>query len=127
MSETLWGVVIGGLIGSCAPLAQLWFSQRQWKKQILIESLKEEYRRIEVQSEVWISQLAEAVEKESFNILLITDIKMRLPEEISELIVEYISSDKNDTATQKSLLFKVSHAIKKRQVEIEKQIRNLVS
>ena len=47
MSDTLLGVIIGGLIASITPIVMIILNHRQWKRQSALEQLRFERRRLE--------------------------------------------------------------------------------
>jgi hypothetical protein len=125
MSETLQGVIIGGLIASITPLIVLWYEYKKWKKEKKIEFLRSRYVKLQNIYNKSIEHLHEGLKNKSFSIDLRTDIDLVMPTVVSEKCLELIK-EKDDDKLQGKMYF-VKLAMKKNLEDIDLEIKKEIS
>src|SRR5688572_29764724 len=97
MSDTLWGVVIGGVIGSLAPFIGAYFAHQRWKKEKLLEHLKSERERMSQLFEKCLKDFMEGMSRSSgYPINMIAEF-MLMPKDIYEQFDGFMTSkDKSE-------------------------------
>ncbi|MFY0683841.1 MAG: hypothetical protein JXR20_04760 [Balneola sp.] len=97
MSETLIGVIIGGLIAWVAPLITLRFTERKWRFEAKLAYLKSERDRYEKLYEVNLERFAAGVKVNSYSSEMAAEIFSLMPEEIGYYYDTWMAvKDKND-------------------------------
>ena len=82
MSDTIFGVIVGGVIASIAPLSMLYFNHRHWKQETKLNHLKSERTRLESLSEKTLAKLAKAMSENAYPSDMTADIITFMPEEV---------------------------------------------
>lgn len=127
MSDTLIGVLIGGLIGSIAPFSTLVLGHYRWKRESKLEYLKSERLRLEGLFEKTLKQLGEGMKKNSYSSDMSSDIMILMPSEVIKQYLEFIA-DKDKTELKcKHAYFDLALAMKKILASIDADIRKLIS
>jgi len=127
MSETLLGVIIGGLIGSITPLTTLLFDHHRWKRQAKLEYLKSEHARLEGLFEKNLKQFAEGMAKNIYSLDMSSDIMVLMPKEVSERFLNFMG-DKDKTQLKcKHAYMDLAVAMKEALAAKNAEIRKLLS
>ncbi|MDP1646280.1 MAG: hypothetical protein Q8L71_12420 [Thiobacillus sp.] len=127
MSDTLIGVIIGGLIGSIGPLSTLILGHHRWKREAKLEYLKSERIRLEGLFERTLKQFAEGIEENSYSSNMASDIMVLMPSEVSEKYLDFMADkDKTDLKCKHAYL-DLALAMKKILSSLDTEIRNVVS
>ncbi len=124
MSETLLGVLIGGLIASITPIITLNVEYKKWKKTIKIERLYKRKRDLENKYKKVIEELSSSMAKNSYSCEMIADFKVTFPKEVGDNFDEMMGDKKKrtDDTTMKFHFFKITSAMKKSIKELENKI-----
>jgi uncharacterized membrane protein YccC len=65
LSDTLIGVIIGGMIASITPLVMLILDHRRWQRESKLEHLRSERKRLEIMFKENLQRLSKAIAKNS--------------------------------------------------------------
>lgn len=127
MSETLIGVLIGGVIASIAPITSLFFESRRWKIERQLEQLKEERRRLERLIEYVLPQLGRDMVQDSYSAHMTSDIVALMPKSVLDRFDEWMFEEDKDEVKSKQALFKIAVEMKKCLAEIDEKISNILN
>ncbi len=127
MSNTLLGVIIGGLIGSIIPLATLLLGHYRWKREAKLEYLKSERVRQEAMFEKNIKQLADCMANDSYSSDVISDFMILMPERVSEEFVNFMHDPDKTEAKCRRAYGQVKAAMTFALAAIDTDIMELVS
>lgn len=89
MSETLFGVLLGGLIGWIAPLMTLKYGERRWRFEAKVSHLKSEREQFAELYEKTIKTLADRDDPKVFSSNMLADILVLMPDEVLAKFNEY--------------------------------------
>lgn len=127
MSDTLIGVIIGGLIGSISPFSTLILGHYRWKRESKLEYLKSERICLQGLFERTLEHFAEGMKENSYSSNMASDIMILMPSEISEKYLDFMA-DKDKTELKcKHAYMDLALAMKKILSSIDADIRELVS
>lgn len=90
MSETLIGVLIGGVIGVIAQVVTLVFNYLHWKRDAKLAHLRAERTRFEQLFKKTLARLGKTMQKNSYPSEMMADIYVLMPKEISELLRNFM-------------------------------------
>jgi len=127
MSETLIGVLIGGLIGSIAPFATLVFSHLHWKREANLAHLKSERTRLEQLFEKNIIRFGDAIKENSYPSDMSSDFIVLMPEKISELYDNFMEKMDNSPERCRVVYLEMSVAMKSELAKVDKKINDCIS
>ena len=136
MSETLWAVIIGGLIaaigGAVATIPSLFFNERRWKKEKKLEYLITERNRRKEQYKYFASKFPEAIEKNLSDDEILAEFYIDIPEKIQKIIHSWVKEIPNFRQESKKvdttdLIFQMTESMKESLDEIDKEIKELMS
>ena len=126
MSETLLGVIIGGLIASVTPITMLILDYRRWQRQAMLEQLRLERNRLEKMFRVNLKKLSQAIAENSFPSDMIMDFILTMPKEVSTKFKEFLADpDKTDAKYKKAYIGLVS-SMKKVLSDIDSRIEDII-
>lgn len=126
MSETLIGVVIGGLIGSVTPIAQLFYSHWHWKREARLLYLKEQRKDFEGRIEIVLAELSKNLSQNSVSSKLGSELIVMMPEDALKLFDNYVCARDWTDEKKRALHLNISIALKKSLAEIDNEIRSLL-
>ena len=126
MSETLLGVLIGGLIASIAPIASLIFESGRWKLERRLEQLREERARLERLVDDVLPRLGDAMSKNSYPSSMTSDIFALMPKVVSDRFRVWMEEKPKDELKAKHALFDMALEMKRCLAEIDKKIAELL-
>jgi gas vesicle protein len=127
MSETLLGVLIGGCIGSIAPLATLLFNHLHWKREAKLAHLKAERTRLEQLFDKTLDTLSEAMKNNAYPSKMSADINILMSEEISDLYNKFMAGGNETTERCKMAYIDIAHAMKSELAKVDKKINDCIS
>jgi gas vesicle protein len=113
MTDTLLGVVIGGLIGWIAPLMTLRYGERRWKFEARLNELKSVRERFERLYESNLKLLGEGMTQNSYSSNMTSDILVLMPKEISDLFSEHMAETENTELKTKHMYLGIAAAMKR--------------
>ncbi len=122
MSETLWGVVIGGFIASITPTITIIFEYRKWSRERRIEHLKNNRNQLYEQFSSATEQLTKAVEENNYPLNLITDFDHIFPKTVSDSFNALIQDEDKTMQAKKIHLFTISKKMKEHISAIDRRI-----
>lgn len=136
MSETLWAVIIGGVIGviggAVATIPTLIFTERRWKKDKKLEYLKTERSRRKEQYKYLASKLPEAIEKNLRDDEIVAELFIDMPKKIHHKICSCVEEiQKNEKEGKKvdmaGLINQMTKSMEESLEEMDKEIKELMS
>jgi len=126
MSDTLIGVIIGGMIASITPLVMLILDHRRWQRESKLEHLRSERKRLERMFRENLQRLSKAISKNSYPSDMMMDFLLTMPKEISILFKEFLADpDKTDSRCKKAYM-SIVLSMKKTLSEIDSKIENII-
>ena len=127
MSDTLIGVIVGGLIAWVAPLMTLRYSERRWKFEASLSSLKADRQRIEQLYEKNLQLFGEGAIADSYSSNMMTDVLVLMPKEIGDIFLAYMDDKDKTDIKKKHTYFELASAMKRdlksRDNELEKFLK----
>jgi len=127
MSDTLLGVIIGGLIASITPIVMIILDHRRWQRQSKIEQLRFNQRRLERIFRGNLKRFSKAITENSYPSDMIMDFILTMPQEVSTKFKEFLADpNKTDEKCKKAYINVVS-SMKKILNDIDSKIENLIS
>ena len=130
MSETLWAVIIGGIIAIAATIPPLIYSHYHWKKEKKLEHLRAERRHKEEQYMQILSKLADCEGGGSWDWDLVSGIGLILPIEIGKEISNALGRIKGKKVVPgraPEICGSIAPYMRKSLDEIDKEINKLMS
>ena len=109
MSDTLLGVIIGGLIASITPIVMIILDHRRWQRQSKIEQLRFDQRRLERIFRGNLKRFSKAITENSYPSDMIMDFILTMPQEVSTKFKEFLADpNKTDEKCKKAYINVVS-------------------
>ena len=127
MSEALIGVLVGGLIASIAPIANLIIDHLRWKRESKLEYLKAERSRLENLFTENLEKFAEAMKNNSYPSHVMSDIYILMPRNVADEVDKWMSEKDKTELKAKHAYLSISVEMKRALAEIDNQIKELVS
>lgn len=127
MSDTLIGVIIGGIIGSAVPLANLFFNHYHWKRETKVEYLRSERMRLEKLFDETLNTFAESLKTEKYSSDMYSDIMMFMPKDVLDQFMEFILDKGKDDKKRKFAYADLAIAMKKVLKDIDLEIKQILS
>ena len=126
MSETLLAVIIGGLIGAPVPVLTIIYYNKRWKKEKIISHLREKKKNLITHFETAKDKLIEGMEKNSYDIDMMSDFDFIFPETVSKAFEELMSDKEKhvDKIKFKFHYYTILRAMKSSLSEIDRQIED---
>lgn len=122
MSETLIGVLIGGLIASISPLATLVVESRRRRRELKLEHLRAERCRLETLFAENLQKLSEGMVNDSYHAQMIADVSVFMPKVIGDLFEEWMSRKPKDDQAAKIAYLNICVEMKKVLADVDKKI-----
>ena len=102
MSETLWAVIIGGVIASIAPTISLYYENRKLSKDLKIQRLREKRAKLESTFQKIIERLDQSIEENDYSMDLVSDFQFLVPKNVDDAFIKFLEirdkkADKDDT------------------------------
>jgi len=127
MSEALIGVLVGGLIASIAPIANLVIDHLRWKRESKLEYLKAERSRLENLFTENLEKFAEAMKNNNYPSQVMSDIYILMPRIVTDEVDKWMSEKDKTELKGKHAYLSISVEMKRALAEIDNQIKKLVS
>ncbi|MBI3597552.1 MAG: hypothetical protein HY203_10405 [Nitrospirae bacterium] len=124
MSETLIGVIVGGVIASITTIASLIINDRRWRREMRHEYLKGERQRFEKMYSTTLDQLGGAMRKQSYPTQMYTDFMILMPKNIHECFKQWLDEKDKNEDKRSFKYFELSALMKSHLAEIDEQIKN---
>mgnify|MGYP001570186354 CR=1 FL=1 len=128
MSETLWGVIIGGAFGGGFSMVVLIVEHLRWNKEFKIRYLQAERTRREEQCKKIRNYFHEGEKSDKWDAYLEAEWLNRLPIKVRNRIIEITSDadrNQNDIHKEPKLYLLVSHILGEFLAEIDEEIDKL--
>jgi hypothetical protein len=113
MNDALWGVVVGGIVGSVTPLVTLFFGDRKWKREAKLAYLKSERLRLEAFYERTYGELGESIAVGTFPLRVIADMYIMMPPEVTKLYDEFMHTKERSDLDRQSALLEIATEMRK--------------
>lgn len=127
MSDTLIGVVIGGIIASIAPVFTLVIDHRRWRRESKLTYLVSERKNLEELYRKNLKRFSKAISENSFSSEMISDFLLAMPKEVSSIFKTFMADpDKTDKKCRQSYV-SLAGAMKKSLAEIDNKINAIIS
>ena len=127
MYDTLFGVIIGGLIASITPIVMIFSDHKRWQQQLALEQLRFERQRLEKIFRGNLKRLSKATNENSYPSDMIMDFILIMPKEVSTKFKEFLANPKKTDATCKKALINVVLSMKKSLSDIDHEIEIIIS
>ncbi len=127
MSDTLLGVIIGGVLASITPLITLFINHAHWKQESKLNHLKFERQRLATLFEKTLAKLDEAMSKNIYPSDMISDIAMFMPNDVFKTFDEFLLQGNHSEQQCKQAYLEIAMAMKKALADIDKNINSLLS
>ena len=126
MSEVLLGVILGGLIGSIAPVAQIVQSQLQWKRDARLSLLKERRGAMEAKIAGIVAGLSEALQGDTISSDLTSDIEVLLAGDASKIFDMFLSHGDLSPEARRAFHFEMTMALKRALAALDGEIDEML-
>ena len=127
MSETLIGVVIGGLIASITSIAQLIYNHFHWKRQTKFAYLKEHRLKLERKNDEILEMLSKALAEDIYSNKLVSEILVHMPKSATKVLYDYLDKKDHSIEAKRALIFDMTIELSIALGEIDDQIKKLFS
>jgi hypothetical protein len=108
MSETLIGVVIGGLIASITSIAQLIYNHFHWKRETNFTYLKEHRLRLERKNDEILEMVSRALSEDIISNKLASELLVHMPKSAAKLFDDYLAKKDRSIEAQRVLFFNMT-------------------
>ena len=126
MSDTLIGVIIGGMIASITPLVMLILDHRRWQRESKLEYLRSERKRLERIFRENLKRFGKAIAENSYPSDMMMDFLLTMPKEISIIFKEFLADPNRTDSRSKKAYMGIVLSMKKILSEIDSKIENLI-
>jgi hypothetical protein len=127
MSDTLIGVIIGGIIASVTPIITLFINNWRWRYEKKLERLKEERQRLEKKFEEILGKIVKGMTEDKFPIEMVSEMMVLMPKDVFDKFENWIKEEDKTPEKAKFLIMEISVAMKKHLAWIDNQIEDLVT
>ncbi|OHB54939.1 MAG: hypothetical protein A2173_03425 [Planctomycetes bacterium RBG_13_44_8b] len=127
MSETIWGVIIGGAIGYITSITVIWIDNKRWRRQFEVDYLKTKRQQLENLCKKIVNMGPEAIVNKSWPIDFGTDLLVFLPHDLLKIITETIISEKDQEKRKKAfweLIIRTKKLISETDTRYERLVAN---
>jgi len=101
MYDTLFGVIIGGLIASITPIVMIFSDHKRWQQQLALEQLRFERQRLEKIFRGNLKRLSKTTNENSYSSDMIMDFILAMPEHVSSKFKGFLANPNKTYATCK--------------------------
>lgn len=126
MSETLFGVMIGGLLASIVPVLTLFTDSRRWSREKQLDHLASERARLEALFSRTLEYLNSAMTENSYSSQMISDIMVLMPKPISDRFDAWMMEKPKDELKAKSAYLDICLEMKIALAGIDAKIAALI-
>ncbi len=127
MSDTLLGVIIGGLIASIGPLITLKMNHTKWKCEKKLEYLKEKRNKLEKACSGTLTKIAEGILKNNYSSDMMSDIDFLFPEKVSKAFENLMKEDDKTELKMQKHYYLIARAMKQSIAELDEDICKIIS
>lgn len=127
MSETLQGVLMGGIITSIIPLFGLFFENKKWKREKKLDYLKAKREKMEQQFKEAMEELYEIMRQDDkqYPFTLISDFEHIFPKPLNELFIKMVTEKDKTEQKTKECLMEINSEMKKHLTELDLRVEKL--
>ena len=126
MSETLIGVLIGGVLSSFGTWVIIAVQHKRWVVETRIARLNLKREKLEEVYEKTLSNLGTAMTENSYSSNMTSDIDFLFPEEVSKTFAEFMAEKPKSELKLKQGYYNIASAMKKSLNKIDDEIDSLV-
>ena len=126
MSDTLIGVVIGGVIASITPLVMLILDHRRWQREAKLEHLRSERHRLEKVFRENLKRFSKAIAENNYASDMIMDFILTMPKDISIKFKEFLADPNKTDSKSKKAYMGIALSMKKMLSEMDSKVENLI-
>lgn len=126
MSDALFGVIIGGLIGWIAPLLTLRYGEKRWRFETKLSHLKAERDRFERLYEEALRLFGEGAVKNSYSTSMIADFLVLFPKNMSEIFEKHMRNQERTEGEIRAIVLELAAAMKRDLRSRDGEIRQLL-
>lgn len=126
MSETLLGVVIGGLLSGLGTWITLAVQHRRWATELRITRLQAKRDKLEAASSQFLDELGEAMAANSYPSKMTSDVDFLLPKKASELFNSMMADKEKTDLKMKHYFYGIARALKESLKEIDDEIDAII-
>ena len=126
MSDTLIGVIIGGVIASITPLVMLILDHRRWQRESELEHLRSERKRLEKLFRENLKRFSKAIAENNYASDMIMDFLLTMPKEVSVKFKEFLADPNKTDSRSKKTYMGIVLSMKKILSEIDSKIENII-
>ena len=126
MSDTLIGVIIGGVIASITPLVMLMLDHRRWQRESELEHLRSERKRLEKLFRENLKRFSKAIAENNYASDMIMDFLLTMPKEVAVKFKEFLADPNKTDSRSKKTYMGIVLSMKKILSEIDSKIENII-
>lgn len=126
MSDAIFGVLIGGLIGWIAPLLTLRYGERRWRFETKLAHLKAERDRFEKLYEEALKLFGEGAAENSYSTPMIADFLVLFPKELGDLFKKHMRDKEKTEESIRGTVLELAAAMKKDLRSRDEEIRRVL-
>ncbi|MGB5747152.1 MAG: hypothetical protein WBM69_09240 [Desulfobacterales bacterium] len=126
MSDTLIGVIIGGVIASITPLVMLILDHRRWQRESELEHLRSERKRLEKLFRENLKRFSKAIAENNYASDMIMDFLLTMPKEVAVKFKEFLADPNKTDSRSKKTYMGIVLSMKKILSEIDSKIENII-
>jgi Tfp pilus assembly protein PilE len=127
MSETLIGVIIGGIIASIAPVFTLIIDHRRWRRESKLAYLLSERKNLETLYAKNLKRFSKAIAENSFSSDMISDFLLSMPKDVSKTFKAFMADPEKTEKKCKQFYMNLAVEMQKSLSEIDSKIETIVS
>jgi hypothetical protein len=127
MSDTVIGVIVGGLIASIMPIISLIVNHKRWNLETKLEYFKGERKRLENLYSQTLERLNEAMRNNSYPSQMTSDILILMPKVVSDIFNDWMADPEQTHLKGKHTYMNIAVEMKKSLATIDAQIKELIS
>jgi gas vesicle protein len=126
VTDTLIGVIVGGLIAWVAPLMTLRYSERRWKFEAMLSAAKTEREKFEQLYEKTLQDFADGMTTNSYSSNMMSDILILMPKEIGDIFNAHMEDLDRSETRMKHTYFDLAAAMKRDLKARDGELRRLL-
>ena len=123
MSETLIGVLIGGIIASIAPVVQLCVEHRRWRREAYLEYCKSERQRFDELYERLLEEFGDGLKNDSYSSSMVASLETRTPKEVAHVFEDWMKVEDRSEFAQKVAFRNMATAMRRHLASLDEEIR----
>lgn len=127
MSETLQGVLVGGVIASLAPVITLLVETRRWRIEMRVAQLRLTRERLEKLFSEITKALLDGVETGVYPIEMYANMDLHLPQGVRDALDKFLTETDKSKKTMRGHYMFIELEMKKALARIDKEIDDLTA